>query len=141
MKQKRIIASMIDWGIIIILAGILSVILPSYQIYDFEIIKIIINLLVISIYISFKDLLFRNASLGKAIVGLRIVKINDKERASIYSVIMRNVVLLIPIIWWLEFYKVVKNQTIRQADIWFKTQVVTIIMEFLGKQKQIYLGA
>ncbi len=141
MKQKRIIASMIDWGIIIILAGILSVILPSYQIYDFEIIKIIINLLVISIYISFKDLLFRNASLGKAIVGLRIVKINNKERASIYSVIMRNVVLLIPIIWWLEFYKVVKNQTIRQADIWFKTQVVTIIMEFLGKQKQIYLGA
>lgn len=125
MKQKRIIASMIDWGIIIILAGILSVILPSYQIYDFEIIKIIINLLVISIYISFKDLLFRNASLGKAIVGLRIVKINNKERASIYSVIMRNVVLLIPIIWWLEFYKVVKNQTIRQADIWFKTQVVT----------------
>ena len=116
---------MIDWGIIIILAGILSVILPSYQIYDFEIIKIIINLLVISIYISFKDLLFRNASLGKAIVGLRIVKINNKERASIYSVIMRNVVLLIPIIWWLEFYKVVKNQTIRQADIWFKTQVVT----------------
>ena len=141
MKQKRIIASMIDWGIIIILAGILSVILPSYQIYDFEIIKIIINLLVISIYISFKDLLFRNASLGKAIVGLRIVKINNKERVSIYSVIMRNVVLLIPIIWWLEFYKVVKNQTIRQADIWFKTQVVTIIMEFLGKQKQIYLGA
>ena len=125
MKQKRIIASMIDWGIIIILAGILSVILPSYQIYDFEIIKIIINLLVISIYISFKDLLFRNASLGKAIVGLRIVKINNKERVSIYSVIMRNVVLLIPIIWWLEFYKVVKNQTIRQADIWFKTQVVT----------------
>ena len=124
MLKKRIIASIIDWGIICIVCGILSVILPSYQICDFEIIKVFITLWVYSLYVSFKDLLFRNASLGKIMVGLRIVKINSNEKASVSSVIMRNVVLLVPIIWWIDFYKVLKRKT-RLADIWFNTQVIT----------------
>ena len=54
----------------------------------------------------------------------KIVQFNNKK-ASVESVIMRNIVLLIPPVCWVEVYDVIKGKTKRHADIWFKTKVVT----------------
>ena len=123
MRFKRIMASIIDWGIILTIVGMLSAFLPSYKIFGIEILRSI-PIPILAFYIVLKDLLFRNASLGKIMSGLRIVQFNNKK-ASVESVIMRNIVLLIPPVCWVEVYDVIKGKTKRHADIWFKTKVVT----------------
>ena len=121
--KKRMIASAIDWGIITIIAALLSVWLPDYRT---EGLKRNIILLFLALAILFKDLLFRNASLGKWLMGLRIHQsTGERKKASVSSIIKRNAVLVIPVIFYVELFKLVKGKC-RLADDWFHTKVESI---------------
>ena len=123
MVKKRLIASTIDWSIIIILLAMISIWQPNNDMQSIGIFKFGLNLILLCCSIIFKDLLFRNASLGKRIMGLQILQEDGENKASISSILKRNIVLIIPIIFYIELYKIVKGHC-RLADSWFHTKVV-----------------
>ena len=123
MVKKRLIASAIDWSIIIMLLAMVSIWQPNHDIQAIGILKFGFNLIFLCCSIIFKDLLFRNASLGKWIMGLQILQEGGENKASVSSILKRNIVLIIPIIFYIELYKIVKGHC-RLADSWFHTKVV-----------------
>lgn len=75
-------------------------------------------------YFAFKDCLFGNASLGKFLMGLKIVHRFKDEKVSVRNLAMRNLVLLFGPTLILEIRCLKETKTERMGDIWFKTAVV-----------------
>jgi len=122
LKAKRILASLIDWYILYF--GIYGVILfikykilhyfPNYESYKFAVDFIYV------IYFLFKDLIFKNASIGKRIAGLKIVT-KDNFTPKFYIIILRNI--FDPILFVADFLSIfIAN--IKLGDIVFKTKVI-----------------
>ncbi len=75
------------------------------------------------VYVSFllKDVLFRNASIGKKTFNLSIVSQFNGEKPNIWRIILRNITL---VIWPVEVYLVLYKQKTRLGDRLAKTKVV-----------------
>ncbi len=118
-KIKRILAAFIDFYIICFLS--------SAFIYIFTSGKLNITPFSISIYlISFflllliKDFLFKNASAGKWIFKLKVVK-TDRTKLTFVDVIKRN----IPVIFLLPLEAILLTINNRRiGDIWAKTEII-----------------
>lgn len=75
------------------------------------------------VYVSFllKDVLFRNASIGKKTFNVSIVSQFNGEKPNIWRIILRNITL---VIWPVEVYLVLYKQKTRLGDRLAKTKVV-----------------
>ena len=122
LKAKRILAALIDWYILFF--GIYGIILfikykifnyfPNYEIYSF-----FINFIYI-VYFLFKDLIFKNASIGKKIAKIEIV-MKDNSTPKFYIIILRNIFSLF---LFIADYLSILIANIKLGDIVFKTKVI-----------------
>ena len=119
--KERIIALLIDALIIMIIGyPIFWIVIPIFNItndsdYYYGIVNIYFTLLY-----SCKDLLFRNASIGKKFLGLKVIKTND-EIPTIIEIYCRN---LSTVIAPLELVTLVIFKK-RLGDIIFKTKLIS----------------
>ncbi len=117
--RKRFIAAIIDWSVFIIIALLLTESLKKLVPVDSNFFMNSVRIVLTSFKL-FKDLLFRNASLGKRIMGLRIVQKSNGEKASVKSIIIRSAVLIIPLMFYYEFYRLIKRK-----DRWIDEKLQT----------------
>lgn len=95
MKVKRIIAFLIDY--IILLFPIYTLLFSMEIIFNCDIIFCHFYLIIsiIMFLLSLKDLIFKNASIGKKIMGLRIVDNKNNSIPNMYKIIIRNLTLIL----------------------------------------------
>ena len=127
-RFRRLLADVLDFFLIWLVGVYASIkILPDFNMYDFSIKDDLIILLgVFLIFLTLctlKDCLFRNASIGKKIFGIKIVYTNrdNNEKIDFSTHLKRAVVALL--LFQIEMVLVIiKNKRI--GDIWAKTEVV-----------------
>jgi len=116
-RIKRLLSGYIDLILIIVIANLIVWILSGNLFYSTEFEYILYFLATIGILT--KDLIFRNKSIGKKILGLE-VKNNDNTTSSILKIILRNITY---VFWPIEgLIVLISNKRI--GDIVFKTKVV-----------------
>ena len=121
--RKRILAMIIDYFIISLIvyvplyAYMYISKLELYILFDDMVFMLIIALCMILILL--KDLIFRNKSIGKKIMGIEI-RNNDNKIPSFPILILRNITV---IIWPIECLLILLKKN-RIGDIIFKTKVV-----------------
>ncbi len=101
---KRAIAFVIDWNLILIISIALLIsggnfsidylLVPSTEMFSSA--GVIIGLVCLIALPLLKDLLFKNASLGKLIMGLRVVDASSGKPAPVRSLIIRNITFYLP---------------------------------------------
>lgn len=125
---RRVIAYLIDyillWIIIMLFYFLGSVVLKRLPAETSEIIFLVLFYLAplfIMVYMSFKDFLFRDASIGKKIMQIHVVSIVDNKKTLSKQLILRNLfgVFLLPI----EGILVLSGQR-RLGDSYANTAVV-----------------
>ncbi len=94
---KRFLAFIIDWNITLLSTMLLFSLGPDFDFINPSIkmflnYTVILGVMILIVFPLLKDLLFKNASLGKKVLGLRIIdaKTGNKPRAS--QVVIRNLV-------------------------------------------------
>ena len=130
MNDKRFTAAMIDYGIVFIAMTVLSFLpMPSwFWGFGFQIGKVPISLGSLGAYlligsICLKDLLFKNASLGKRIMGLILV--NDAwEKPSLKQMLIRGVAM--PLLGLLHFISA--KGDLKKLAVWEKGTLHTRIV-------------
>ena len=103
---RRLIAFAIDWSVILVICMALFVTGPRFDtefllrpsIKMFSAYGVILGVLAFVLLPLFKDCLFKGASLGKLICGIKIYDNNSKTTAKIPSLILRNITFYIPFV-------------------------------------------
>lgn len=115
--NKRIIASTIDFIIYILICLIL---LSNYKDIDLMYLpkKVYLIVTLCAILPLFKDIIFKNASIGKKIMKLEVLN-KDYRKPTLIQLILRNITF---IIWPIEIILVLTINK-RIGDIIFKTEV------------------
>jgi len=118
-KIKRLVASVIDFYIICFLSsGVIGIVtLGSFDVTTFTVVT---YLILCFLLITLKDCVFKNASIGKKLLKLKVVK-NDGTNPQFADLLKRNIpiVILLPI----EILVMIISVK-RIGDIWSKTEVV-----------------
>ncbi len=110
LKIRRILANCVDYYIIVLLIVILSLIIDH---------SLFIDCIIIICGVLFKDLMFRNQSIGKKLFKLKISTINGNTPNQLI-LILRNLTV---IIWPIEIILIfIYNRRIMDSIL--KTQVV-----------------
>lgn len=117
MNCKRLIAFFIDYIIIL-----LSIFLP-FMIFNPELVfdYFLLILGIIMILVTIKDLIFKNASIGKRLLHLKVVT-EKNEIPKLYQLIIRNITLFI---WPIDIivFAITKK---RIGEIVTETKVINI---------------
>ena len=126
-NSNRIKAALLDWGVIFVVALTINTFSPSYK-FNFlgveaELFRFFFCWLSTVILGAFKDLLFRNASLGKRIFGLQITICGKDQRPSVWMVILHNLINLVPVFFYINMYIIIKGDNVTYAEKWSKTEV------------------
>ncbi len=118
LKYKRIIAGVIDFGIACY-AGVFVVQIVSLGKVPVSLFTVILYLVSTFSFLIFKDLLFKNASVGKKIFNISIVK-NNGTKLKVTDVIKRNItiVFLVPIEVCL-----LMTDNVRLGEKWSQTSI------------------
>lgn len=110
LKIRRILAICVDYYIIVLCTVILNFIIDH---------SLFIDCVIVNFYILFKDLMFRNQSIGKKLFKLKVSTINGTT-PNWGVLILRNLTV---IIWPIEIILIlIYNRRI--TDFILKTQVV-----------------
>jgi len=115
-KLKRVFAAIIDFYIICFLSSA-SICLLTLGDFSITLFSITTYLVISLLLLLFKDLAFKNTSIGKLIFKLKVAK-TDGTKLIIVDVIKRN--LLIIILLPIEVFLLLINDR-RIGDIWAKT--------------------
>ena len=127
MTIKRIIAFVIDWILVFLIGGFClfigsdmkeQLLMPS--ITGFKWYGVLLSLLSFFVLPFFRDLPF-GASLGKLIMGIRVVNASTKEKASISKLLLRNITFYISEV---EFIVLLATRGRTLGDMISKTTVV-----------------
>lgn len=126
-KLRRIIAFFIDYYILLMISFVVAFFIGIFGTifkgnFMMNSLNFLINGITIPIAILglfFKDLIFKNYSVGKKIMHLRIKTVDD-NKPSVTQLVARN---LFYIIWPLEILTLIITGK-RLGDIIFKTQVI-----------------
>lgn len=120
-RSLRIIAGIIDFAIAIILAALL--LSPRLRMFKMLILTRIISFLAPTLYLLLKDCI-DGKSIGKLFTGLTVYNIREKKPAGISDSILRNGLLIIPVIGpTLAFFQILfKNK--RWGDEFSNTVVI-----------------
>lgn len=115
MNFKRLIAFFIDYIIIL-----LSIFMPLMA-FNFELVfdYLLLIVVIVLILVSIKDLIFRNASIGKRLLHLKIVT-EKNEIPKLYQLIIRNITLFI---WPIDIIVLAITKK-RIGEIITKTKVI-----------------
>lgn len=118
MKIKRCISVYIDIMICSGIAMLIVLIISGFDLinffyYFYEYILVAMFLFLI------KDIIFKNASIGKKIMNLKILK-EDDTLPTIKTVILRNTFM---ILWPIDAILILANKE-KLGDMFFKTKVV-----------------
>ncbi len=105
-RIKRIIAALIDHVICTYLAGIIPAVIGSIIGDDYVFHMMLFALLFYSVLFIFRDLIFKNASIGKRILGIKILR-KDDIKISAWTCILRNLILVL--LYPIETYLIFKN--------------------------------
>ena len=97
-KARRIIADLIDWNLIFVLGSAFLFLGPNFDpifllypsVEMFSAYGVLLSLFTFLVLPFFKDCLFRSVSLGKALMGLKIVDGITFEKAKISKLLLRN---------------------------------------------------
>lgn len=103
-KVKRLFALLIDHAICIVMSGFPFSFLLQIKVIDekyLDSILLLVTPLLYFVLMLFKDSFCKNASFGKKILGLKVVRTNGKKFTIITS-FLRNIV--IPILFPFEIY-------------------------------------
>lgn len=119
-KIKRIIAALIDHVICTYLAGIIPAVIGSIIGDDYVFIMMLFAMLFYSVLFILRDLIFKNASIGKRILGIKILRKED-IKISAWTCILRNLIFLL--LYPLEISVFFKNGE-RLGDRWTGTMVI-----------------
>lgn len=123
LRAKRVLAGIIDLYISYICITELFILLKEPLINKLQDFELFLDIYNISWYMSlvFKDVIFKNASIGKRLVGIKIVDINN-EPVKFYILILRN--LLLPIVYPFYFVTILLLNR-RYSDRVFKIKIVS----------------
>lgn len=101
---KRAIAFTIDWNLIFIISLVVFLsgpnfnpkylIAPSTEM--FSMFNVFLGILCFMVLPLVKDLMFKNASIGKLIMGIRVVNADNGDQPSTINLIKRNVLFYFP---------------------------------------------
>ena len=118
-KTRRILAAIVDFYIICFLstAFVGGVTLGRFDVTP---VTIIIYLVLVSLLLLSKDFAFQDASVGKRILRLKIIKTTGTELGRV-DIAKRNVSILF--LWPVEVLLLIVDNR-RIGDIWVKTAVV-----------------
>ena len=124
---KKLLAAIVDIIIIIFAAaGIFELVsLVAKPLISEDFLTPLCNTLFFvsySVFLLFKDLTFKNTSIGKKLFKLKIEK-TDGTQFTILDEIKRNIPILFAL-FPVEIFLVLFNDGIRIGDIWAKTEVV-----------------
>jgi elongation factor Tu len=123
MKIKRSLAFFIDFSIVCFLYAIVSFIAPLHD----------ISLIITFLLLIFKDITFRNASIGKKIMNIEIRGYNNKL-PNLTTIILRNVFL---ILWPIEILIfLIYNKSI--GDMIFGTKIIdtkSVTFDIINEKK------
>lgn len=124
---RRVIAFYIDmlvYGFVIIMVGV-PLLMLFFQLFVGDIIRnVFVNVFYIIFFVifSFKDLLYKNASVGKKILHLKVVT-DDNKIPCRKTIILRNVLTFI---WPVDFIVLLISG--KKIEDWvFKTNVVSAV--------------
>lgn len=123
MKIKRIIAFLIDFSIVCFLYAIVSFATPLHDMF----------LMIIFLLLLFKDIIFKNASIGKKIMNIEIRRYNNKL-PNLTTIILRNAFL---ILWPIEILIfLIYNKSI--GDMIFGTRIIdskSVTFDIINQKK------
>ena len=111
LKQKRLLSIAIDYFVCLYIVVPITWILNINYIYQFFLVIIVF---------SFKDLVFKNKSIGKRKFGLEILD-NNNNIPSKLALYLRN---FTAVIWFVEIFLILLFNK-RIGDFIFKTKVVS----------------
>ncbi len=119
LTTRRFFAAFIDWTLIAFVGAIVLELLQMTVLQPT--IKSYITVFLIVILVLGKDIVFKNASIGKKIFRLRVVSTSNSDVTSIGRLILRNV----PLVWGfpIEFIMFWRGKK-RLGDIWSETEVI-----------------
>ncbi len=108
---KRAIAFAIDWNLIFIISLVIFLsgpnfdpkylLVPSTEM--FSMFNVFLGILSFMVLPLVKDLMFKNASIGKLIMGIRVVNADDGSQPSTINLIKRNIAFYFPPIELISF--------------------------------------
>ena len=109
---RRFIAFVIDWNLVFLISMGLFTLGPRFEveyllrpsIRMFSAYGVILGVLAFIILPFIKDCLFKGASLGKLICGIKVYDNHNKETAKTGALILRNITFYIPLVINLLFY-------------------------------------
>lgn len=121
-KIKRIIGGLIDFYIIVFSSSILTAIFTLGKL-DVTPLSMTVYFGSYIVFLGFRDAVFKNASVGKRIFKLEVIK-NDETELRAIDIAKRNIplVFLLPV----EIFLMLFNDK-RIGDIWAKTSVVCMV--------------
>lgn len=124
--KKRIWAAVIDYSILLVGGACINLI-PAGSVWigpiEFST-MFFVNCLYVPVYIIFKDIVFRNASLAKKLFGLKIVK-KSQSTPAVSIILLRNLIEIVPVIFWIDFVLLIGGQE-KLADRIFQTNVICV---------------
>lgn len=103
---RRFVAFVIDWNVIFLIGFGLFISGPRFDIEYlrrpsikmFSAYGVLLGILAFILLPLLKDCVFKGASLGKLICGIKVYDIHRKNTAGIFSLILRNITFYIPFV-------------------------------------------
>ncbi|MCI8778509.1 MAG: RDD family protein [Bacilli bacterium] len=117
--RKRILAMIIDYFILLLFLEIIIYLYSYFNNIDPLFLHNDIEIVIALLMLTLKDLIFKNKSIGKKIMGIE-VRYNDNKIPSFPILILRNITV---IIWPIECLLILLKKN-RIGDIIFKTKIV-----------------
>ncbi len=117
-NARRIIAAGFDFYIICIMVVLLSYVLVFIT-SDISFLIFCICFVLTYVLILFRDNIFGNASIGKKLLKIKVVKVNG-EKINLITSLKRNILFFL---WPVEILLIITDNK-RLGDMWAKTIVV-----------------
>lgn len=125
---KRIVAFIIDWNLIMLLCFAMFLISPNFDVKYlmvpstemFSAHGVILGLLGLAVLPLIRDCIFRNASLGKLIMGLRVVDQTTGQPPRLGKLLLRNLTFYL---CYIEFIVMLVNRGVSLGDMLSGTTV------------------
>ena len=120
-RIRRILAALIDFYIVCFLSSVLVGIATLWK-FDITLFSFLLYLFLFFMFLTIKDFIFKNASIGKRIFKIKIIK-KDGSELTVIDFLKRTlpIIFLLPI----ELLLLIISDE-RIGDIWAKTQVTGI---------------
>ena len=126
-KIKRLLAYLVDYSVLIAFELFMHILSSNdlfMNILSSGIAVAIMRVLMIIYFLS-RDSIFRGQSLGKRLMGLKVISLKTKDPIKIQESFIRNVTLVIPYLVFIEvIYAGFSRTPIRMGDYFAKTFVI-----------------